>query len=117
MAGNGMVRPCSGPASSEAGRKNRFSSSFGRCESSAGPRYRLRPLARVEQVASVGQVTELTLTGRSWTKGSTWAVQSARSGHSHNIIMEPESRGPGMCVQGVQGHCPEEGGVMHVEPP
>jgi len=24
----------------------------------------------VEQVASAGQVTELTLTGRSWTKGS-----------------------------------------------
>jgi len=31
---------------------------------------RLRPLARVEQVASVGQITELILTGRSWTKGS-----------------------------------------------
>jgi hypothetical protein len=31
-----------------------------------------RPLARAEQVASVGQVTELTLTGRSWTKGSTY---------------------------------------------
>ena len=31
---------------------------------------KLRPLARVEQVASMGQVTELTLTGRSWTKGS-----------------------------------------------
>ena len=31
---------------------------------------RLRPLARVEQVASMGQVTELTLTGRSWTEGS-----------------------------------------------
>jgi hypothetical protein len=33
---------------------------------------KLRPLARAEQVASVGQVTELTLTGRSWTKGSTY---------------------------------------------
>ena len=31
---------------------------------------RPRPLARMEQVASMGQVTEPTLTGRSWTKGS-----------------------------------------------
>jgi hypothetical protein len=46
----------------------------------------------VEQVASVGQVTELTLTGRSWTKGSMMAVQSARPGHSRYVIMELGSR-------------------------
>jgi hypothetical protein len=57
---------------------------------------RLRPLARVEQVASMGQVTELTLTGRSWTKTACMAVQSARPGHDHHVIMEPGSReGPG----------------------
>ena len=49
----------------------------------------------MEQVASVGQITELTLTGRSWTKGS-MAVQSARPGHDYQVIMGPGSReGPG----------------------
>jgi hypothetical protein len=49
----------------------------------------------VEQVASMGQITELTLTGRSWTKGS-MAVQSARPGHDYQVIMGPGSReGPG----------------------
>ena len=50
-------------------------------------------------MASAGQITELTLTGRSWTKGSKMAVQSARPGHDIYIIMEPgsrEVRGPGM---------------------
>src|SRR5262249_23064359 len=81
---------------------------------------RLRPLAPLGASGLAGSGYRADPHGRSWTKGSTWAVQSARSGHSHNIIMEPESRcvrGPGMCVQGVQGHCPEEGGVMDVEPP
>jgi hypothetical protein len=58
-----------------------------------------RPLARHAQMASAGQITELTLTGRSWTKGSKMAVQSARSGHGIYITMEPgsrEVRGPGM---------------------
>jgi hypothetical protein len=58
-----------------------------------------RPLAQRAQMASVGQITELTLTGRSWTKGSKMAVQSARPGHDIHIIMEPGSReawGPGM---------------------
>jgi hypothetical protein len=58
-----------------------------------------RPLAQRAQMASVGQITELTLTGRSCTKGSKMAVQSARPGHDIHIIMEPgsrEVRGPGM---------------------
>ena len=58
-----------------------------------------RPLAQRAQMASAGQITELTLTGRSWTKGSKMAVQSARPGHDNHIVMEPgsrEVRGPGM---------------------
>jgi hypothetical protein len=50
-------------------------------------------------MASAGQITELTLTGRSWAKGSKMAVQSARPGHDNDIIMEPgscEVRGPDM---------------------
>src|SRR5260221_6373047 len=46
-------------------------------------------------MASVGQITELTLTGRSWTKGGKMAVQSARPGHDIYIIMEPGSREAG----------------------
>jgi hypothetical protein len=58
---------------------------------------RLRPLARVEQVASVDQFTELTLTGRSSTKGSTcMAAKSAHPGHDNHVIMECGSHeGPG----------------------
>ena len=58
-----------------------------------------RPLAQRAQMASAGQITELTLTGRSWTKGSKMAVQSARPRHDTYIVMEPgsrEVRGPGM---------------------
>jgi hypothetical protein len=50
----------------------------------------------MEQVASVGQVTELSSPGAHGPKAACMAVQSARPGHVHQVIMEPGSReGPG----------------------